>query len=102
MPRRHAADLLIDHVAHDWSDAIGRIRLPTLVIGGRRSIFSAESQEWIAAQIPGARLRIFDEDEGGSHFMFLENPGGFNEEVRSFLAATRQPDFNPAVPAAST
>lgn len=89
MPRRHAADLLIDHVGHDWSDAIGRIRLSTLVVGGRRSIFSAESQEWVATQIPGARVRIFEEDEGGSHFMFLENPGGFNEEVRRFLAATR-------------
>lgn len=89
LPRRHAADLLIDHVAHDWSDLIARIRLPTLVVGGRRSIFSAESQEWIAAQIPGARLRIFEEDEGGSHFMFLENPTGFNAEVRGFLAAPR-------------
>lgn len=89
LPRRLAADLLIDHVGHDWSDAIGRIRLPTLVVGGRRSIFSAESQEWIASQIPGARVRIFEEDEGGSHFMFLENPAGFNDEVRRFLAAAR-------------
>jgi pimeloyl-ACP methyl ester carboxylesterase len=85
LPRRYAARLLIDHAAQDWRDVIPRINIPTLVVGGRASFFSPESQEWIGAQIPGARVEIFDEHEGGSHFMFLENPGKFNQIVRAFM-----------------
>jgi len=29
---------------------------------------------------------IFEEDEGGAHFMFLENPTKFNQVVRDFLS----------------
>lgn len=84
-PRTHAADLLFDHCMLDWRDVIRRIDRPTLVVGAAKSIFPARSQEWIAEQIPGAELRIFAEDEGGSHFMFYENPEAFNALVRDFL-----------------
>jgi pimeloyl-ACP methyl ester carboxylesterase len=86
MPTRHAAALMLDHATLDWRDAIGRIRLPTLVVGGRASLFSVESQAWIAGQIPGARLEIFEEHEGGSHFMIIENPARFSTVVREFLS----------------
>jgi non-heme chloroperoxidase len=55
------------------------------VFGGRASFFNPKSQEWIGQQIPGARVEIFDEREGGSHFMFLENPAKFNQIVRAFM-----------------
>ena len=87
MPRGAAADLLFDHCLNDWRDVIENTRLPTLVIGGRKSIFSAESQEWIASVNPNARASIFEEDEGGGHFMFFENPNRFNAEVAGFLAS---------------
>jgi hypothetical protein len=67
-PGRYAARLMVDHGAQDWRDVIPRITLPTLVIGGRASFFTPKSQEWIGQQIPGARVEIFDEHEGGSHF----------------------------------
>lgn len=86
MPRAAAADLLFDHCLSDWRDVIEATRLPTLVIGGRKSIFSAESQEWIAAVNPAAKSVIFEEDEGGGHFMFYENAPRFNREVAAFLA----------------
>ncbi|WP_421693608.1 alpha/beta fold hydrolase [Aestuariivirga sp.] len=86
MPRAAAADLLFDHCLNDWRDVIANTRLPALVIGGRRSIFSAESQEWIASVNPNARASIFEEHEGGSHFMFFENPRRFNAEVSAFLS----------------
>jgi non-heme chloroperoxidase len=86
MPRRHAASLMLDHATRDWRDVIGRIRLPTLVVGARESVFPAESQAWIASQIPGARLAIFEADEGGSHFMCMENAPRFNAVVRNFLS----------------
>jgi pimeloyl-ACP methyl ester carboxylesterase len=86
LPRRHAADLLYNHCSLDWRDVIKTVRLPTLVVGGTASIFSAESQEWIAAQIPGAEVEIFEAEDGGSHFMCYENPTRFNALVERFLA----------------
>lgn len=85
MPRLHAADLLFDHLHNDWRDAIARIDVPTLVIGGEASIFTAASQRWIADRIPGAEVDIVPADQGGSHFMFLENPSRFNGRVMRFL-----------------
>ena len=86
MPRAHAAALMLDHATRDWRDVIAQIRLPTLVVGAEKSVFPVESQMWIASRIPGAKLEIFDEDEGGSHFMCLENPKRFNAAVRSFVS----------------
>jgi len=87
MPRAAAADLQFDHSLSDWRDVIEMTRLPSLVIGGRKSIFSAESQEWIASVNPNAKVSIYEENEGGGHFMFFENPRRFNAEVSAFLAS---------------
>lgn len=87
LSRTHAAELLHDHCVIDWRSQIAAIDLPTLVIGAEASIFSAASQRWIAEVIPGAQVDIFPADEGGSHFMFFENPARFNERVSEFLAA---------------
>lgn len=86
MPRAAAADLLFDHSLNDLRNVTVNTRLPALVIGGRKSIFSAESQEWIASVNPNARASIYEEHEGGSHFMFFENPRRFNAEVSAFLS----------------
>ena len=48
--------------------------------------FTSDSQRWIASQIPDAQVEIFAADEGGSHFMFVENPDRFDSIVLSFLA----------------
>jgi len=85
LPRDKAAELLFDHALIDWSSEIKAIRNPALVVGGDASLFPAQSQRWIASQIPGARLEIFGADEGGSHFMFWENPEKFNALVSDFL-----------------
>ena len=85
LPRRHAADLLYHHCMIDWRDMIATIGLPTLVIGGDASIFPAHTQHWLAEQIRGAECVIFDAEEGGSHFMFFENPKKFNAVVEDFL-----------------
>jgi pimeloyl-ACP methyl ester carboxylesterase len=85
MPRRHAATLLYNHATQDWRDLIPRLALPTLVVGGRTSIVPWRSQEWVAAQVPGARLEIFEEEEGGNHFMFIEGCEKFNAIVADFV-----------------
>ena len=88
LPRPLAAQLLRDTAYGDWRDVIERIKLPTLVIGGENSIFTSASQRWIASVIPGAEIEIFSTPEGGSHFMFIENPSRFNSSVLSFLASS--------------
>ncbi len=85
-PRPSAAKLLIDHCCQDWRDVIPRINIPAVVFGGEKSLFNPRSQQWIASQIPGAKAHIFAEAEGGSHFMFLENPAKFNSLVSEFVA----------------
>ena len=84
-PRTDAAELLLHHVSTDWSDVILRITLPTLIFGGKASHVPFQSQIWIHEQIAGSKLEIFEEAEGGSHFMFLEGPEKFNRIVADFI-----------------
>jgi non-heme chloroperoxidase len=86
MARKDVATLLLNHGCQDWRDIIPRIALPTLVIAGRVSLIPWKSVAWIAKQIPGAQMEIFEENEGGNHFMFVENPTKFNQIVSTFVA----------------
>jgi pimeloyl-ACP methyl ester carboxylesterase len=54
------------------------------VVGGKASLVPWKSQVWIGSQIKGARTEIFEEAEGGAHFMFIENPEKFNRLVKEF------------------
>jgi len=85
-PRAIAATLLYNHLHMDWRDQIVRIRNPTLIIGGRKSMIPWRSQVWINQSIPDSELEIFEEAEGGGHFMFIENPDKFNRRVLQFLS----------------
>jgi pimeloyl-ACP methyl ester carboxylesterase len=60
------------------------INIPTLVVGGKASLVPWKSQVWIGKQINGAKTEIFEENEGGAHFMFMENPEKFNRLVKEF------------------
>jgi pimeloyl-ACP methyl ester carboxylesterase len=87
LPMPWGAQLLLDHVMQDWRDVLPRVGVPTLVIGGEVSHVASSSQRWTAAQIPGARLRVFTREEGGAHFAFFESPEHFAAELLDFLAA---------------
>lgn len=84
-PRVYAARLLYDHATNDWRDVIPRIDVPTLIVGGKASLVGWRSQEWMGTQIKGSRVVIFEEADGGNHFMFMENPSRFNQLVRDFI-----------------
>jgi pimeloyl-ACP methyl ester carboxylesterase len=84
-PRAYAARLLFDHATNDWRDVIPRINVPTLIVGGQTSLVGWRSQEWMGTQIRGSRVVIFDEAEGGNHFMFMENPARFNKLVKDYF-----------------
>ena len=85
MPRQHAATLLYNHSTNDWRDLIPRLDAPTLVVGGRVSVVPWQSQVWISEQIKGSRLEIFEEEDGGNHFMFIEGHNKFNDIVADFV-----------------
>ena len=85
MTRKDASTLMLNHAFQDWRDVIPRVCLPTLVIGGRVSAIPWKSVEWTANQTKGAQLEIFEEEEGGNHFMFIENPPKFNRIVAEFI-----------------
>lgn len=86
MPRQAAADLLYDHAFKDWRDVIRHVSLPTLVIGAKESNVPWTGMVWIGSAIKGAKTVIFEGNEGGHHFMFLENPTKYNAAVETFLA----------------
>lgn len=85
MPREYAARLLYNHATQDWRRVIPRLNIPTLVVGGKASLVPWKSQVWIHNQIRGSQLEIFEANEGGAHFMFIENPEKFNRIVREFI-----------------
>ncbi|HEY9697121.1 MAG TPA: alpha/beta hydrolase [Trichocoleus sp.] len=70
----------------DWRDQIIRIRKPTLIITGRKSIIPWTSQVWIHQSVPNSELEIFEAADGGGHFTFIENPQKFNQRVLQFLS----------------
>ncbi|OPX06455.1 alpha/beta hydrolase, partial [Gordonia sp. i37] len=79
------AKLVLDHVMQDWRDLLPRIDVPTLVTGGEASHVNATSQEWIAKQIPGAKLHVFTKEDGGDHFPFFQQPKRFADVYTEFL-----------------
>ena len=82
--RTSAAALLRDHCQQDWRSVIKRIDVPSLVVGGKASLMPWQSQQWLSENIPNAKLALFESDEGGQHFMFLENPALFNKVIFNF------------------
>lgn len=86
LPRAQAGTLLVDHCYQNWRDLLPRINVPTLVIGGAVSLFPPAEIEWVAEQISDAKVRVFSEQERGSHFMFWENAELFNTVVREFFS----------------
>lgn len=85
VPRDCAANLMLSISYSDYRDVLPRIRRPTLCITGAASPLGGEAMPWIASQILNARLSVIEAADGGSHFMYLENPKAFNAEVRNFL-----------------
>jgi hypothetical protein len=56
-----------------------------LVVGAKTSLNGWKSQQWVARQIAGAQVEILEANEGGNHFMFMQNPQKFNRLVRNFV-----------------
>lgn len=82
--RQRAVALLRDHCAQDWRDTVQAIDIPCLVIGGKTSIIPWQSQLWLSEQLAESQFHLFNKDEAGHHFMFLDNPAKFNKIICNF------------------
>lgn len=72
-----------DLQAHDASDVLGTIRVPTLVFAGDRDVFTpVRVAEVMAKRIPGAELCVV---RGGSHAAMIEQPELFALRLERFL-----------------
>ncbi|WP_029416860.1 alpha/beta hydrolase [Brevundimonas bacteroides] len=71
----------------DARDALSRLPIPTLVIGGQRDIVTKpEAGRCIAASVPGAR---FEEVRKANHMGFLEQGDIYTSEIRRFAQSLR-------------
>lgn len=72
----------------DFSDLLGEIKVPTLVVWGEedRTIPPEETKK-LAKAIPGAKGVAIP---GAGHLPFLENPSAFNQAVLEFLASAAE------------
>ena len=69
-------------LTHDAFDRLQEIKAPTLVVGGGKDLaLGGEASEEIAAQIPGAELRMYDQWGHGLY----EEEKEFNQLVKEFL-----------------
>ena len=69
----------------DFSGELTRVRVPCLIAWGDEDGYTRrESQDRLAAVIPGARLVIY---EGGGHAFHWEEPARFVADLSAFLAS---------------
>ena len=86
MPGPLSAREFFTDILADWRDVPPRINRPSLYIAGEGSFIPVTATRWAAEQTPGARFESIPADEGGNHFMFIENPDRFNRLVADFLS----------------
>jgi pimeloyl-ACP methyl ester carboxylesterase len=72
-------------VAHDTSERLGAVSVPTLVVHGTADqMLESVNGELLARLIPGARLELI---EGAGHMFFWEQPERSARLVREHVAA---------------
>ncbi len=95
-----ALESLLDY---DFTDRLGEIGCPTLLVWGREDILvPVEDADEFERRVPDARKVVFDET---GHMPMLEQPGEFNDLLMRFASgrltgeATESPDADADAPA---
>jgi non-heme chloroperoxidase len=79
-----ASTILVDQTLRDYREFLPQISVPTLVLFGQDDKFTnPRAGQYIADQIPGARLQLF---AASSHCPFWEEADAFNGAVAAFAA----------------
>ena len=84
-PTSTVADLIDDMVEMDFRDFLPKVRLPTLLLYGRKNnpVMPGEVGRWMAERMPAAELV---ELTGGGHSPFWEDAEAFNTALSAFAA----------------
>lgn len=83
LPARVWQDALDGLIAEDHASRLGRIRVPTLIIGGDHDgFFSVDEQRALARAIPGSKYLLYPETGHAPH---AERPQRFVNDVHHFL-----------------
>jgi pimeloyl-ACP methyl ester carboxylesterase len=83
VPPAVATTILVNQTFQDYRPFFAQVYIPTLVLFGRdNKLTPPEAGEYIASQISGATLQIF---EHSSHVPFIEEADAFNEAVKAFV-----------------
>ncbi len=81
-----ANEILIDYVYNDNEQLLrNKLTKPALLIGGKASIIPYETVNFQKDFFELATVKIFEESEGGSHLMYIENYELFNTTLNDFL-----------------
>ena len=85
-PNTDALKLFNTEIAprYDIRDELGRIEAPTLAITGGLDFFGPPANADIVAGIPDAQSVVL---ENAGHFVWVDQPDAFREEVRQFLTS---------------
>ena len=70
-----------------WKD-LPKIKVPTLVMGGRHDTMNPEDHKRIASLIPGAKLHIC---ENGSHLCMYDDQQSYMKALIGFLKGVGGP-----------
>jgi pimeloyl-ACP methyl ester carboxylesterase len=90
VPPAIAASALLADVLRDDRDFLSTLRIPTLLLfGGKSTMSSAAAAQFMADQIPGARLHMFEQS---GHCPFYEEPDLFNQILGQFITETTRSD----------
>lgn len=101
--RKRLETIMLDFSGSPWLDPMkgkypkrddlglaGRLKVPTMIIVGRRDIFFRPLAEQLHQIIPGSQLEIMPE---AGHMVNLESPAGFNSILEKFLAEAGGQNF---------
>lgn len=76
--------LFLNHFVSDWRDELPRIAVPTWVVTSlHTNYYDLAGMEWVAAQIPNARLSVF---EHSGHSPHVSEADEFNRQLLAFVA----------------
>lgn len=82
-----SGQILFNHICINQIDDVLRaiIKKPSLLIGGVVSIIPFQSIIYEKQFFQTSEVKIFTREQGGSHFMFVENPELTNQYANEFL-----------------
>lgn len=90
MKKHEVLDFLTDTGNLDFSDKLGNIRLPVMVVCGSKDKANLSAARRLAKELPNSRLEIV---AGGGHELNRTNPKEFASLLEGMVAWSRSLDI---------